>query len=119
MRLCAICLERPPWSDHQGCRLCIGCADPRDVKSALRKRAKTLSRHRRGKPVRFDVQPMRPHRKDQRHAPVTVPLPLLAIRGDAMTVQEIAAVLGMSEMGVRLILERAMSKVRDAIGVCS
>jgi hypothetical protein len=91
--------------------LCVECIDPVDLAHKLRLRAETAAKQRRGKPVRFDVQPYRPHRKGQRHhGPVLVPLPLLAIRGDAMTVQEIAAVLGMSEMGVRLVEQRAMAK---------
>jgi transcriptional regulator len=44
---------------------------------------------------------------------VTVPLPLLAIRGEEMTRSEVAAVLGMTDWGVALLEKRALQRFRD------
>jgi hypothetical protein len=108
MRLCETCGERPIWSEHHLCRQCIVCAEPRTVALNQRRRAETAARQRRGKPVRFDVQPYRSSNRDQTHALVLVPLPLLACRGDAMSRSEVAAVLGMTDWGVALLEKRAL-----------
>jgi len=113
MRLCERCHEHPTWSLHGSCRLCVECSDPNAIAYSVQRREETAARQRRGKPVAFDVQPFRPHRERRRRPPVLVPLPLLVVRGDAMTIQEIAAVLGMSEMGVRLVLRRALRRFAD------
>jgi hypothetical protein len=113
MKLCEKCREKPTWSQHQHCRLCIDCSGA-SAESSLRKREKTRARQRRGPPVAFDVKPWRTQREARKHPPVTVPLPLLAIRGDVMTRSEVAAVLGMTDWGVALLEKRALERFREA-----
>lgn len=114
MKLCEKCQEHPTRSQHHLCRLCIHCADPNHVACNRRRRARTAQRQRQGPPVDFHVRPYcRESHLDQAHAPVTVPLPLLAIRGEEMTRSEVAAVLGMTDWGVALLEKRALQRFRD------
>ncbi len=113
MRLCEKCGERPTWSQHQHCRRCLECAGPESVALALRKRDKTRARQQQGKPVAFDVKPGRAERESRKHPPVTVPLPLLAIRGEPMTRSEVAAVLGMTDWGVAGLEKRALCRFAE------
>lgn len=110
MKLCNRCHQKPTWSQHQHCQYCLECADPKAVLSNLRKRELTRKRQMQGPPVAFDCKPWRPQREQRKHPPVTVPLPLLAIRGEAMSRSEVAAVLGMTDWGVALLEKRALER---------
>ncbi len=114
VRACERCGTGQPRGGRA--KLCDECLGPKVVNQLAARRRETLERQRRlanqglgrGRRAR---DPRAQHARE--HA--TVPLELLAARGDMMTIAEIAAVLGLSVNGVKLIERCALEKVRQAL----